>query len=60
MISLKDEDLITIKIHGSEEERQEITNRVCLFMTNLAERCWEDWGKTRWGWNLESSKEPEL
>lgn len=56
----KDEDLITIKIHGSEEERQEITNRVCLFMSELSERCWEDYGKTKWGWTLESSREPEL
>ena len=57
---MNDEDTITIKIHGSEEERQEITNRVCLFMTELSERCWDDWGKTKWGWTLESSKEPEL
>jgi hypothetical protein len=56
----ENEDLITIKIHGSEEQRQEITNRACLFMTELSERCWEDWGKTQWGWTLESSREPEL
>lgn len=57
---MKPEDVITIKIHGSWEERQEIVDRFCEFAMDLAEELQEQWGKTRWGWTLESSIEPKF
>lgn len=59
-MSNPNEDLITIKIHGSELERQEIVDRICRYMTDLSEQCLDNFGKTQWGWTLESSREPEL
>ena len=56
----EEEDVITIKIHGSYKHRQAIVDRVCLFMTEQAEKCSQEWGQSKWGWTLESSLEPIL
>lgn len=56
---VKIEDSITIQIHGSEEERQQVTNWICQYMAGLAEKCQNAFGKTGWGWTLESTREPD-
>jgi hypothetical protein len=55
-----DEDRITIRLHGSEEHRQEMTDRICAYMAELAALLSGEWGNDHWGFKLESTMEPDL
>jgi hypothetical protein len=53
------EDVITIEVNGSVEERQVIVDRFCGIAKDLAEDFQQKWGETGWGWTLESTRKPK-
>lgn len=56
----QDEDVITIKIHGTPANRQRIVNEFFSAAYNLVDRLYQDSVDVhQWGWTIESSREPE-